>query len=355
MGAAVTGHRDRRGGSQHPRLAAVVHPRQAQHRDRAEGLDLLLAQLDVDRAALRCGAVLERQPVLAQPWRIGGQRRAGRRQCQPYVRPVLTGALPDHRVGFQCQGVPVEHGPVGGPPQCTWGEVAQAQPDRPGGRGLHGQLDVADQLGGLLLAEIHGPLGFAEFDSEGSQPGVHCAELLVVRVALVVHPVQFAGPPGPLGLQVGAFADLPQQIGGEAAEQVKARLQPVTSLPQGRLLVFEGAYAVAQGGVVAGGRLWPARCPAADDPRVEHGRGVIGGQLGMESPVDGQRTDRTETQPLDPGLQVEHDGALDVGPILEARDGGDGEGDRLRGRGHGVCQLLRLPPTRALPVGMRIS
>lgn len=164
MGAAVTGHRDRRGGSQHPRLAAVVRPRQAEHRGRAEGPDLLLAQLDVDRAALRRGAVLERQPVLAQPWRIGGRRRAGRRQCQPYVRPVLTGALPDHRVGLQCQGVPVEHGPVGGPPQRTRGEVAQAQPDRPGGRGLHGQLDMADQLGGLLLGELHGPLGFTEFD-----------------------------------------------------------------------------------------------------------------------------------------------------------------------------------------------
>lgn len=233
--------------------------------------------------------------------------------------------------------------------------MAQTQPDRPGGRGLHGQLDVADQLGGLLLGEMHGPLGFPEFESEGGQPGVHRAKLLAVRVALVVHPVQFAGPAGPLGLQAGAFADLPQQIGGEAAEQVKARLQAVTSLPQGQLLLFEGVYAVAQGGVVAAGRLWPARCPAADDPHVQHGRGVIGGQLGMKGPVNGQRADRTETQPLDPGLQVEHDYALDVGAILEARDGGDGEGDRLRGRGHGVCQLLRLPPTRALPVGMRIS
>ena len=82
---------------------------------------------------------------------------------------------------------------------------------------------------------------------------------------------------------------------------------------------------------------------------------MIGGQLGMEGPVDGQCTDRPETQPLDPGLQVEHGGALDVGAVLEAGDGGDGEGDRLRGRGHGVCQLLRLPPARALPVGMRIS
>lgn len=200
MGAAVTGHRDRRGGSQHPNLAAVVHPRQADHRGWAEGPDLLLAQLDVDGAALRCGAVLERQPVLAQPWRIGGQRRAGRRQCQPYVRPVLTGALPDHGVGLQCQGVPVEHGPVGGPPQRTRGEVAQAQPDRPGDRGLHGQLDMADQLGGLLLGDIHGLLSFPEFDSESGQSGFHGAELLAVRVALVVHPVQFAGPAEPFGL-----------------------------------------------------------------------------------------------------------------------------------------------------------
>jgi hypothetical protein len=215
---------------------------------------------------------------------------------------------------------------------------------------------MADQLGGLLLGEVHGPLGFAEFGSEGGQPGLHGAELLAVRVALVVHPVQFAGPMGPFGLPgAGAFADLPQQIGCEAAEQVKAGMQPVASLPQGQSLLFEGVYAVAQGGVVVGGRQRPARRPAADNPHVEHGRGVIGGQLGMEGPVDGQRTDRPETQPLDPGLQVEHDGALDVGAILKARDGGDGEGDRLRGRGHGVCQLLRLPPTRALPVGMRIS
>lgn len=296
MGAAVTGHRDRRGGSQHPRLAAVVHPRQAEHRGWAEGPDLLLAQLDVDGAALRCGAVLERQPVLAQPWRIGGQRRAGGRQRQPYVRPVLTGALPDHGVGLQCQGVPVEHGSIGGPPQRTRGEVAQAQPDRPGDRGLHGQLDMADQLGGLLLGEIHGPLSFLEFDSESGQSGFHGAELLAVRVALVVHPVQFAGPAEPFGLPgAGAFADLPQQIGGEAAEQVKAGMQPVASLPQGQPLLLEGVYAVAQGGIVVGGRQWPTRRPAADDPYVEHGRGVIGGQLGMEGPVDGQRTDRPET------------------------------------------------------------
>lgn len=82
---------------------------------------------------------------------------------------------------------------------------------------------------------------------------------------------------------------------------------------------------------------------------------MVGGQLGMEGAVDGLRADRAEPQPLDPGLQVEHGGALDVGAVFQAGDGDDGEGDRLRGRGHGVCQLLRLPPTRALPVGMRIS
>lgn len=85
-----------------------------------------------------------------------------------------------------------------------------------------------------------------------------------MRVALVVHPVQFAGPAGPFGLPgAGAFADLPQQIGGEAAEQVKAGMQPIASLPQGQPLLFEGVYAVAQGGVVVGGRQRPARRPAA--------------------------------------------------------------------------------------------
>lgn len=67
--------------------------------------------------------------------------------------------------------------------------MAQAQPDRPGDRGLHGQLDMAHQLGGFLLGEVHGPLGFPEFGGEGGQPGFHGAELLAVRVALVVHPV----------------------------------------------------------------------------------------------------------------------------------------------------------------------
>ncbi len=81
---------------------------------------------------------------------------------------------------------------------------------------------------------------------------------------------------------------------------------------------------------------------------------MIGGQLGVEGAVDGQRGDRPEAQPLDSGSKVEHDGALDVGPVLQAGDGGDGKGDRLRGRGH-VCQLLRLPSTKALPAGMRIS
>lgn len=43
------------------------------------------------------------------------------------------------------------------------------------------------------------------------------------RVALLVHPVQFAGPAEPFGLPgAGAFADVPQQIGGGAAEEVEA-------------------------------------------------------------------------------------------------------------------------------------
>lgn len=90
----------------------------------------------------------------------------------------------------------------------------------------------------------------------------------------------------------------------------------------------------------------------------------------MEGPVDGQRTDRPEPEPLDPGLQVEHERALDMGAVLQTGDGGDRGGDhrhgtaggvragggaRLRGGGHEVSQLLRLPPTRALPAGMRIS
>jgi hypothetical protein len=75
----------------------------------------------------------------------------------------------------------------------------------------------------------------------------------------------------------------------------------------------------------------------------------------MDGAVDGQRADRTQPQPLDAGFEVEHGGAFDVGAVLQAGDGGDGKGDRLRGGGHGVCQLLRLPPTRALPAGMRIS
>lgn len=177
-----------------------------------------------------------------------------------------------------------------------------------------------------------------------------------MRVALGVHPVQFTCPAGPFGLPVaGAFADLPQQIGGEAAEQVETGTQPVASLLQGPPLLMQGVDAVAQGGVVVGGRRRSARRPGAHDPYVEHGRGMVAGQLGVERPVDCQRTDRSETQPLDPGLQVEHGGALDVGAVLEACDGGDGEGDRLRGRGHEGCQLLRFPPARALPAGMRIS
>lgn len=82
-------------------------------------------------------------------------------------------------------------------------------------------------------------------------------------------------------------------------------MQPIASLPEGEPLLFEGVHEVAQGGVVVGGWLRPAWRPAADDPHVEHGRRVIGGQLGMEGTVDGRRTDRPETQALDPRLQVE--------------------------------------------------
>ncbi len=132
-------------------------------------------------------------------------------------------------------------------------------------------------------------------------------------------------------------------------------MQPITPLTEGELLLFEGVHAQAQGGVLVGGRQRSARLPATDDPYVEHGGRVFGGQFGVQGAVDGQRADRTEPQPLDPRLQVQYDGALDVGAVLQAGDGGDGKGDRLRGRGHDGCQLLRLPPTRALPAGMRIS
>ncbi|CAM5388353.1 hypothetical protein SGRIM128S_03570 [Streptomyces griseomycini] len=233
--------------------------------------------------------------------------------------------------------------------------MAQAQSGRSGGRGPDGQLDVADQLGRLRLGELQRPLGLGQLGGQGGQPGLHGAQPLAGGAAFVVHAVQLARPAGPLGLSAaGALADLPQQIGGETAEQVEAGPQPVTPLPQGGPLLLEGRHAVAQGGVVVGGPR-SARRPAADDPHVEHGRLVAGGQLGVEGAVDGQRADRPETQPLDAGLQIEHDGALDVGAVLQAGDGGDGEGDRLRCRGHGVCQLLRLPPVRALPAGIRIS
>ncbi len=82
---------------------------------------------------------------------------------------------------------------------------------------------------------------------------------------------------------------------------------------------------------------------------------MVGGQLGVERPVDRQCADRTETQPLYPCLQVEHDGTLDVCAVLQTGHRGDGKGDRLRSRRHGVCQLLRLPPTTTLPAGILIS
>lgn len=52
VGAAVRAHGHRCGGPQHPHLARVVHARQTEHRGRAEVRDLLLAQFDVDAAAL---------------------------------------------------------------------------------------------------------------------------------------------------------------------------------------------------------------------------------------------------------------------------------------------------------------
>lgn len=355
MGAAVRGHGHRCRGAQYPCLSAVVHSRQADHRDRAEVGDRLLAQFDVDGAALRDGAVLERQPVLTQPGWIGGQCRARRRQRQPYVGPVLAGALPDHRVGLQREAVPVGYGTVGRTPQRARGEMAQTQSGRPCGPGVDGQFDVAGQFGGLRLGEADGLFGLGVFGGEGGQPGFHGAQSLAVGVALLVHTVQFAAPAGPVGLAgAGALADVPQQISGETAEQVEAGAQPVALPAQGEQLLFERVRAVAQGGIVGGGP-GPARRPAADDPHVEDGHRVFGGQLGVQRTVDGQRTDGPETQPLDSGLEVEHATALDVGAVLQAGDGGDGEGDRLRCRGHGVCQLLRLPPARLLADGMRIS
>lgn len=342
---------------QHTCLPAVVHPGQAEYGSRrTEVPDLLLAQLDVDRAALRRRAIDQRETVLAQPRRLGGQRRPGRRQGQPYVGPVLARALPDHRVGLQRQRVPVEHGPVGGPPQRARAEVAQAQPDGPGGRRFHGQLDMADQLGGFRLGQVHGLPGLPELDREGGQPGVHGAQLFPVRIPLAVHPVHLAGPAGSVALTTaGALTDLPQQIGRQPAEHAEAGVQPLALPPQRELFLFEVVDAQAKDGVLLGGRQRSARLPGAHDAHVEHGGGSVGGQLGVQGAVDGQRADRTEAQPLDPGRQVQDDAALDVGAVLQAGDGGDGKGDRLRGRGHDGCQLLRLPPTRALPAGMRIS
>lgn len=173
--------------------------------------------------------------------------------------------------------------------------MAQAQPDRTGGRAVHGQFDVTDQRGGLGLGTVHGLPGLPELDGEGGQPGVHGTQSLAVRIALAVHPVHLAGPAGPVGLPgAGALADLPQQIGGEAAEHVESGEQPVALLSQGDLLLFEDVHAVAQGGVLVGGRQRSARLPATDDPYVEHGGPVFGGQLGVQGAVDGQRADRTE-------------------------------------------------------------
>lgn len=92
---------------------------------------------------------------------------------------------------------------------------------------------MADQLRGLLLGELHGPLGLPESDRDVGQPGVRGPELLAVCVALLAHPVQLAGPAVLFGLAgTGAFADLPQHIGGESAEQVETGLQPVASPPR---------------------------------------------------------------------------------------------------------------------------
>lgn len=213
---------------------------------------------------------------------------------------------------------------------------------------------MADQLGGLLLGEVHDLPGRAEFAGEGSRPGFHVAQLLAVGVAFGVHPVQFARPARPFGLsRAGALADLPQQIGGETGEYVEAGAQPDAPQLQGAQFLLEGVHAPAQRGVLVGGQR-PARRPAADDPYVEHGRRVFGGQLGVQRAVDGQRADRSETQPLDSRRESERGGALDVGAVLQAGDGGDGEGIGSGAVDMG-CQLLRLPPARVLADAIRIS
>ncbi len=230
---AVTAHGDPRRGPQHPGLAAVLHPRQARRRGRAEDPDLLLAQFHADCAALRDGTVREREPVLGEARRLGGERRAGRRQGQQHVRPVLAGALPDHCVGLQRQGFTIGHGPVGGAPHRAGGEVAQVQLDPPGNRGFHGQFDMADEFGGFLLGHAPRPFQLSDLDVENGQPGLHDAYLLAVRGPLVVDPVQLTGPAWSVGLSgARALTDVAQEIGSEPAQQIMAGAQPVAPLFQ---------------------------------------------------------------------------------------------------------------------------
>ncbi|BFO18654.1 hypothetical protein SHKM778_50420 [Streptomyces sp. KM77-8] len=75
----------------------------------------------------------------------------------------------------------------------------------------------------------------------------------------------------------------------------------------------------------------------------------------MQGTVDGQRADRSEAQPLGTGPQLEYGGTLDVGAVLRAGDGGDGEGTVSVDMDMWLCQLLRLPPVRALPAGILMS
>ncbi|MEY9816175.1 hypothetical protein RKD21_006432 [Streptomyces albogriseolus] len=187
---------------------------------------------------------------------------------------------------------------------------------------------MPDQLGGLRLGVGEGLLGLAQLAGQGLQPRRHLAQPLGLVLTLPVDAVQLPGPAVRFGLaEPGALTDLPQQIGGEPAQRVPARRQPLPALLQHQPLLLQRGHAAAQRRVVVGG-AGPARRPRAHDPHVEHGRRETGGQLGVQGPVDGRRGDRTESHLLRPGPQFERRGAFDVGAVLGAGDGGDGEGDR---------------------------
>ncbi len=157
MRPAVGGHGRGRGGRQHPDLAAVVHPRHLG--GRADTADRLLAQLDLDRAALLVGALAQRQDVLDDGRRVGGEGGTGGGEGEPDVRPVLAGALPDHRLRLQPQAAAVQGRAVGRAPERAGHQVGDGQCGRAGLRRLDGELQVGGQLGRVLLGLVQGDQG----------------------------------------------------------------------------------------------------------------------------------------------------------------------------------------------------